>query len=819
VAQELVGVIDEVATRRRGPSGADAQGLCVEGAAGRRGRSTMMRRAIALVGVGLAVLGVGGPVAEAQRIYVSSWNPGDLSVIDDDPASPTYHTVLASLNNTTLGFVLTAGAGVAVTPDRTRVYFLDGHQLSMIETATNTLVDLNPDPALFRYGIPLIDAFGTHGGAGLAITPDGRRALVPGCNTTSTGVRVVDVDPGSPTYHMTLAAVPVPGGCPQHVAINAAGTRAYVGHRGRTFISVIDLATLGVTNVTLPSFIGGPVFPSAIALTSDGARAYAVWEGNFLYAIDTATNTVLDLDPTSSAHYRILNCVSEGARAEAIAITPDGRRAYVMCRESSIASVNSLVKVVDLDPASPSYLTVIDTVARGELQLAVNQNYGGQLVQIAPDGTRAYLGHWTHVSVLDLVPGSPTYHQIVARIPKPGGAASGLAILPAPVNQAPVANAGTDQTVHPGVAVALNGNLSADPDGHTPLTFAWSIAEAPAGSQATLFDPTSVTPSVTPDLLGTYRIRLVVSDALGLASAPDEVMISTENSAPVADAGPDQQLIQLGTLVQLDGSHSFDDDGDDVTYAWSLGTPAGSLASLSDATAANPTFAADVQGEYRARLTVTDEFGAQSATDEVVVSFLNVAPVADAGDNQARPVGTTVQLDGGGSSDANLDPLTYQWSLASRPAGSAAALSDDATAAPTFVPDLPGTYTVSLVVNDGQVGSAPDVVTIQATTDTGALVAMVSEAITAINGLDPGELKNATMQKALTNKLAAVIADVEAGYLQDALDKLEHDVIAKTDGCAASGAPDKNDWLKTCAAQGPIYALLREAADLLQSLL
>ena len=387
-------------------------------------------------------------------------------------------------------------------------------------------------------------------------------------------------------------------------------------------------------------------------------------------------------------------------------------------------------------------------------------------------------------------------------------------------NQAPVANAGPDQTVHPGAAVSLTGNQSADPDGHTPLTFAWSIAEAPAGSLAELDDPTSVTPSFTPDVLGTYRIRLVVTDALGLPSEPDEVVVSTENSAPAAHAGADQQVIQLGTLVQLDGGQSIDDDGDTITYAWSLDqTPAGSGASLSDPTAVTPTFVADVQGEYRASLIVTDEFGAASVADEVVVSFLNVAPVADAGKNQVVPVGTTVHLEGGGSSDANLDPLTYQWSLASRPAGSLAALTGEATATPTLVPDLPGTYTVSLVVHDGQVASAPDVVTIQATADTGNIVAKLTEAIDAVNALAPGTLKNANMQKALTNKLAAVIADVEAGRLQEALDKLEHDVIAKTDGCAAAGAPDKNDWLKTCDAQGPVYALLRSAADLLRAAL
>ncbi len=53
----------------------------------------------------------------------------------------------------------------------------------------------------------------------------------------------------------------------------------------------------------------------------------------------------------------------------------------------------------------------------------------------------------------------------------------------------------------------------------------------------------------------------------------------------------------------------------------------------------------------------------------------NVAPVADAGSAQSAFVGSVVTLDGSASTDANADALTYAWTLASRPAGSTAALS------------------------------------------------------------------------------------------------------------------------------------------------
>ena len=51
--------------------------------------------------------------------------------------------------------------------------------------------------------------------------------------------------------------------------------------------------------------------------------------------------------------------------------------------------------------------------------------------------------------------------------------------------------------------------------------------------------------------------------------------------------------------------------------------------------------------------------------------------------------------------DADGDPLSFAWVLTSLPAGSSAVLSDSLTASPTFFADVPGSYIVQLVVNDG----------------------------------------------------------------------------------------------------------------------
>ena len=101
----------------------------------------------------------------------------------------------------------------------------------------------------------------------------------------------------------------------------------------------------------------------------------------------------------------------------------------------------------------------------------------------------------------------------------------------------------------------------------------------------------------------------------------------------------------------------------------------------------------------------------------------NTAPVASAGADQWVAAGALVALDGSGSSDADGGALTYLWAFASRPDGSAAALSSAGAIAPTFTADVAGTYVLRLTVNDGTVDGAADEVTVTAETPNAAPVA------------------------------------------------------------------------------------------------
>jgi len=285
-------------------------------------------------------------------------------------------------------------------------------------------------------------------------------------------------------------------------------------------------------------------------------------------------------------------------------------------------------------------------------------------------------------------------------------------------NTPPIANAGPDRVVTAGDTVALNGSGSSDVDGD-PLTFRWSLTAVPTASTAALSDSAAANPSFVADLQGVYIAELIVND--GEFDSPADAVTTTAqivvlNTAPVADAGPDQN-VGVGDVVVLDGSGSTDAEGDALTFSWSLtSAPAGSAATLSNPSAVNATFVADVAGDYVAQLIVNDgEFDSTPSTVMIAaqITVVNTPPVANAGLDQSLDVGDTATLNGNGSSDADGDPLTFSWSL-SVPAGSTAILFDPAVANPTFVADLAGGYIAQLIVNDGRENSVPDSVLIVA---------------------------------------------------------------------------------------------------------
>ena len=223
-------------------------------------------------------------------------------------------------------------------------------------------------------------------------------------------------------------------------------------------------------------------------------------------------------------------------------------------------------------------------------------------------------------------------------------------------------------------------------------------------------------PSLTTDMAGVHVVALVVNDGID-DSEMDTVMVMVggENTAPVANAGMNQTVVENDN-VMLDGSGSVDADGNTLTFNWSFtSSPVNDPnPMLTNSDTATPTFPANVTGTYIAQLIVNDDIvDSEPATVTVTVGDGNTPPAANAGPDQAVFAEDTVTLDGSASTDANGDPLTYSWTITSIPPGSTLpALSDSSSVKPSFAATAIGGYITQLTVNDGKASSMIDTVII-----------------------------------------------------------------------------------------------------------
>jgi hypothetical protein len=288
-------------------------------------------------------------------------------------------------------------------------------------------------------------------------------------------------------------------------------------------------------------------------------------------------------------------------------------------------------------------------------------------------------------------------------------------------NDAPIADAGPNQTIDEGKKVTLDGSNSTDPEGK-PLFYQWSQV---AGQPVILSSTHTVKPTFTAPDVGpggeSLTFRLTVTDSGDLKDSDSTIVnVRFVNEPPEADGGPNQTVIE-NSKVTLDGSNSSDPEGEKISYQWTQ--VAGPLVTLSHTHAVKPTFTAPDVGPGGAsltfRLTVTDNEGLKdNDTTAVNVIGENDPPTADAGPDQTVNEEEVVMLNGSNSTDPEGDRLFYRWKQVDGPS---VTLSDPTAVKPKFnapnVAPSGAALTFELTVNDSLGLKDTDEITVNVTGD------------------------------------------------------------------------------------------------------
>ncbi len=144
---------------------------------------------------------------------------------------------------------------------------------------------------------------------------------------------------------------------------------------------------------------------------------------------------------------------------------------------------------------------------------------------------------------------------------------------PATVEQTPPrVQAGHLRAVAPGTVVRMYGSV--DPgDAKGNRHYAWSFASVPQGSRIgpeSLHQADTRNPTFIPDVAGDYELAFLFR--IGNSQATDQVTVraTTTNMPPVANVSDITWSLGDADPVSLDGSESFDPDGDAMNATWRL---------------------------------------------------------------------------------------------------------------------------------------------------------------------------------------------------------------------------------------------------------
>lgn len=401
--------------------------------------------------------------------------------------------------------------------------------------------------------------------------------------------------------------------------------------------------------------------PSRVVIVPTRSEVYVTNHGsNSVSVINTATGTVSATIPV-------------GLGPDGLVASADGTKVYVGQSNGGVSVINTATKVVTAIPVgtpvrdiaiSPDDSRVFVAMEfSGLRQILTSTNQVSTVsptscpegVAVTPDGSKLYVNYQCAPS-----PGASGHDPILIYNPTTAQQLGSIAFLP---DGRRIANVGNQIVISP------NGAQAWATGGDACLSPGYDHVGCPS------------VPSVVVNVIRTSDNSVVRSIGLtegGLMTfSPDSTRMYTGGAAlHVFDTTTFQQIETLP--FTLTGSLAFSQDG---VHVYAPSSNQSSLLVFRRGAGPNP----------------------------------NANPIANAGGSQNVATGGLVTLSGLGSSDPDRDPLTFAWSIVTKPATSTAAFTGANTATPTFVADVLGTYVCQLTVNDGRGGSSSARVTITAT--------------------------------------------------------------------------------------------------------
>lgn len=321
-----------------------------------------------------------GVVATADAVYIANNNqtgPSSVGILLPKAGTPYFSTYqqTADIDGPPSSFAGTYD--LALSPDKKTLYALNsgisaaGSTISLLDTGTNQ----------FKGSIG-----GFNGPDAMAVLPDGKTAYVAhygfydyktvDVSKVDSRLSLVDLQSGRVLKDVSV------GRGPDSLVLSADARTLYSANVYDNNISVIDTSTSTVrATLTHESIIG----PFTLALTPDGRFLYVTNYGNPLYPARSDNNTVTVFDTATNTVVKVIPVGPAGSSPSGIAITPNGKYAYVTNYED-----RGTVSVID--------------VAAGAMIQTLNVGKLPSQVAIDPAGTYAYVTNFgdNTVSVIQI---------------------------------------------------------------------------------------------------------------------------------------------------------------------------------------------------------------------------------------------------------------------------------------------------------------------------------------------------------------------------------------------------------------------------------